>query len=122
MCADHGSTTIKRSNHHFFKLHNGELNGRGAQRDICNGNASTMLAWVPYKIMLQNYAAELNPKERLSYIAKATNVEREKTELCHFRHTDLVNNVMDNLFTCVVMIFEDNFVSSCAYSFQLGIC
>ncbi|XP_064535850.1 uncharacterized protein LOC135426599 [Drosophila montana] len=109
MCTDHGSTTIKRSNHHFFKLHNGELNGRGAQRDICNGNASTMLAWVPYKIMLQNYAAELNPRERLSYIAKATNVEREKTELCHFRHTDLVNNVMDNLFTCVVMIFEDNF-------------
>lgn len=70
-----------------------------------------MLAWVPYKIMMQNYATELNPSERLSYIAKATSVEREKTELCHFRHTDLVNNVMDSLFTCVVMIFEDNFVS-----------
>ncbi|KAL7738431.1 hypothetical protein ACLKA6_006743 [Drosophila palustris] len=109
MCTDHGSTTMKKSIHHFFKLHNGELNGRGAHQEICSGNAHTMLAWVPYSIMIQNYAAELNPKERLSYIAKATNLEREKTELCHFRHTDLVNGVLDNLFTCVVMIFEDNF-------------
>jgi len=67
-------------------------------------------AWIPHTV-LKNYAAELNPKERLTYIAKATNVEREKTELCHFRHTDLVNAVSDNLFTCVVMIFGDNFVS-----------
>ncbi|KAM8713663.1 hypothetical protein ACLKA7_013912 [Drosophila subpalustris] len=109
MCTDHGSTTMKKSIHHFFKLHNGELNGRGAHQEICSGNAHTMLAWVPYSIMIHNYATELNPKERLSYIAKATNLEREKTELCHFRHTDLVNGVLDNLFTCVVMIFEDNF-------------
>ncbi|XP_017867157.1 PREDICTED: uncharacterized protein LOC108616465 [Drosophila arizonae] len=109
ICADHGSLTIKRSNHHFFKLLNGELYGRGEQNDICKGGVDSVLAWVPYKIMMQNYATELNPSERLSYIAKATSVEREKTELCHFRHTDLVNNVMDSLFTCVVMIFEDNF-------------
>lgn len=44
-------------------------------------------------------------------MAKATDVSREKTELCHFRHSDLVNRISANLFTCVVMIFEDNFVS-----------
>ncbi|XP_034653969.1 uncharacterized protein LOC117892087 [Drosophila subobscura] len=109
MCTDHGSTTVKRDNHHFFKLHNGELSGRGAQDEICSNDASSVLAWVPYTMMLKFYAPELNPKERLTYIAKATNVEREKTELCHFRHTDLVNAVSDNLFTCVVMIFGDNF-------------
>lgn len=92
-------------------MYNGELSGRGSQEDICRDNASTMLAWVPYNTMLENYAFELNPKERLTYMAKATNLEREKTEMCHFRHTDLVNGVNDNLFTCVVMIFEDNFVS-----------
>ncbi|EDV98314.1 uncharacterized protein LOC6568971 [Drosophila grimshawi] len=109
LCTDHGSTLMKRSNNHFFKLYNGELSGRGGQRDICDGKASSMLAWVPYTTMMEQYASELNPKERLSYIAKATNVQREKTELCHFRHADLVNNVLDNMFTCVVMIFEDNF-------------
>ncbi|XP_016996537.2 uncharacterized protein [Drosophila takahashii] len=109
LCADHGSTTIKRDNHHFLRLHNGELNGRGVQSEVCANGADSVLAWVPYHMVLKNYAAELNPKERLTYIAKATNVEREKTELCHFRHTDLVNAVSDNLFTCVVMIFGDNF-------------
>ncbi|EDW31739.1 GL10795 [Drosophila persimilis] len=109
MCTDHGSTTVKRDNHHFFKLHNGELSGRGPQSEICNNDGSSVLAWVPYPMMLKFYAPELNPKERLTYIAKATSVEREKTELCHFRHTDLVNAVSDNLFTCVVMIFGDNF-------------
>lgn len=92
-------------------MYNGELSGRGSQDDICKDNASTMLAWIPYNVMLENYASELNPKERLSYMAKATNLDREKTEMCHFRHTDLVNAVNDSLFTCVVMIFEDNFVS-----------
>ncbi|XP_030387869.1 uncharacterized protein LOC115634351 [Scaptodrosophila lebanonensis] len=107
MCKDHSGTL--RDNYHFFKLHNGELSGRGTYHDICRNNATSVLAWIPYKTILENYAAELNPKERLSYIAKATNVERERTELCHFRHTDLVNNISDNLFTCIVMIFEDNF-------------
>ncbi|KAH8252327.1 hypothetical protein KR038_006414 [Drosophila bunnanda] len=109
LCADHGSTTVHRDNHHFLRLHNGELSGRGAQTELCANSASSVLAWVPYHTVLKNYAAELNPKERLTYIAKATNVEREKTELCHFRHTDLVNAVTDSLFTCVVMIFGDNF-------------
>ncbi|XP_016978063.1 uncharacterized protein LOC108043766 [Drosophila rhopaloa] len=109
LCADHGSTTVKRDNHHFLRLHNGELRGRGAQSEVCANGANSVLAWVPYDMVLRNYAAELNPKERLTYIAKATNVEREKTELCHFPHTDLVNAVTDNLFTCVVMIFGDNF-------------
>ncbi|KAH8418350.1 hypothetical protein KR222_002653, partial [Zaprionus bogoriensis] len=109
LCKEHGSLTMKHSQHQFFKLRNGELSGRGTQQDICRDNASSMLAWVPYTTMLENYASELNPKERLSYMAKATNLEKEKTELCHFRHTDLVNRVTDNLFTCVVMIFEDNF-------------
>ncbi|XP_017054166.1 uncharacterized protein LOC108096797 [Drosophila ficusphila] len=109
LCVDHGSTTIKRDNHHFFRLHNGELHGRGVQKEICDNGADSVLAWVPYHTVLRHYAAELNPKERLTYIAKATNVEREKTELCHFRHTDLVNAVSDSLFTCVVMIFGDNF-------------
>ncbi|KAH8327027.1 hypothetical protein KR074_000913 [Drosophila pseudoananassae] len=109
LCADHGSTTIRRDNHHFLRLRNGELSGRSSQSDICKNNASSVLSWVPYDMVLKYYAAELNPKERLTYIAKATNVEREKTELCHFRHTDLVNAVSDNLFTCVVMIFGDNF-------------
>ncbi|ALC41350.1 CG15674, partial [Drosophila busckii] len=109
LCRDHGSTLGQHSHHHYFKLHNGELNGRGTQQDICAQSARSMLAWVPYKTMLLQYGHELNPKERLSYMAKATSVEREKTELCHFRHTDLVNGVQDNLFTCVVMIFEDNF-------------
>jgi len=111
LCTDHGSTTVKRDNHHFLRLHNGELSGRGVQAEVCANEADSVLAWVPYHTVLKNYAAELNPKERLTYIAKATNVEREKTELCHFRHTDLVNAVSDNLFTCVVMIFGDNFVS-----------
>ncbi|KAH8305883.1 hypothetical protein KR018_000786 [Drosophila ironensis] len=109
LCADHGSTYVRRDNHHFLRLRNGELSGRGTQAEICGSNASSVLAWVPYEMVLKHYAAELNPKERLTYIAKATNVEREKTELCHFRHTDLVNAVTDNLFTCVVMIFGDNF-------------
>ncbi|EDW56654.1 uncharacterized protein LOC6615407 [Drosophila sechellia] len=109
LCADHGSTTIKRDNHHYFKLRNGELTGRGVQAEVCANGGDSVLAWIPYHTVLKNYAAELNPKERLTYIAKATNVEREKTELCHFRHTDLVNAVSDNLFTCVVMIFGDNF-------------
>ncbi|XP_062132721.1 enolase-binding protein [Drosophila sulfurigaster albostrigata] len=109
LCKDHGTTTMKHSFHHYFKLRNGELSGRGVQQDICEENANAMLAWVPYSTMMQHYAAELNPKERLSYIAKATNLDREKTELCHFSHTDLVNGVADKLFTCVVMIFEDNF-------------
>jgi len=112
LCADHGSTTIRRDNHHFFRLRNGELTGRGVQTEVCANGGDSVLAWIPYHTVLKNYAAELNPKERLTYIAKATNVEREKTELCHFRHTDLVNAVSDNLFTCVVMIFGDNFVSS----------
>lgn len=111
LCADHGSTTVRRDNHRFLRLKNGELSGRGSQSDICDNNASSVLSWVPYETVLKYYAPELNPKERLTYIAKATNVEREKTELCHFRHTDLVNAVSDNLFTCVVMIFGDNFVS-----------
>ncbi|XP_068145913.1 enolase-binding protein [Drosophila tropicalis] len=109
MCADHGSLTVKQDHHHYLKLHNGELSGRGSQDDICENEAKSVLAWVPYQMVLEHYARELNPKERLTYIAKATNVEREKTELCHFRHTDLVNKVVDGLFTCVVMIFGDNF-------------
>ncbi|KAH8401198.1 hypothetical protein KR009_003584 [Drosophila setifemur] len=108
LCVDHGSS-VRKDNHQFLRMHNGELSGRGSQAEICANNASAVLAWVPYHTILKYYAPELDPRERLTYIAKATNLEREKTELCHFRHTDLVNAVSDNLFTCVVMIFGDNF-------------
>ncbi|XP_067627967.1 enolase-binding protein isoform X2 [Eurosta solidaginis] len=107
MCKDHG--TSYKDVYYFFKLHNGELKGRGSHKEICDGRKNPLLAWVPYKMILENFAQELNPKEQLSYIAKATDLEREKTELCHFSHTDLVTNITSDLFACIVMIFEDNF-------------
>ncbi|XP_004520272.1 uncharacterized protein LOC101456989 [Ceratitis capitata] len=107
MCKDHG--TSYKDSYYFFKLRNGELRGRGTHKEICNGITNPLLAWVPYHMVLENFAQELNPKEHLSYIGKATDVEREKTELCHFSHTDLVTNITSDLFACIVMIFEDNF-------------
>ncbi|KNC21107.1 hypothetical protein FF38_04335 [Lucilia cuprina] len=107
MCKDHGSS--HKDIYYYFKLHNGDLIGRSEYHEICQSKTNPLLAWVPYEQMQKRYAPELNPKERHNYIAKATDVQREKTELCYFRHTDLVYNISDNLFTCVVMIFEDNF-------------
>lgn len=107
MCKDHG--TSYKDSYYFFKLRNGELRGRGSHKDICNGVKNPLLAWVPYNMVLENFAQELNPKEQLSYIGKATDVDRAKTELCHFSHTDLVTNITSDLFACIVMIFEDNF-------------
>ncbi|XP_075168902.1 uncharacterized protein LOC142241040 [Haematobia irritans] len=107
MCKDHGSS--HRDAYYFLKLHNGDLVGRGQYHEICNSKTNPLMAWVPYEMMQEHYSQELDPKERINYIAKATDVSREKTELCHFRHSDLVNHIYDNLFTCVVMIFEDNF-------------
>ncbi|XP_065367701.1 uncharacterized protein LOC135960358 [Calliphora vicina] len=107
MCKDHGSS--HKDIYYYFKLHNGDLAGRSEYHEICNSKTNPLLAWIPYEQMQKRYAQELNPKERQNYIAKATDVQREKTELCYFRHTDLVTNISDNLFTCVVMIFEDNF-------------
>ncbi|XP_005185348.2 uncharacterized protein LOC101898722 [Musca domestica] len=107
MCKDHGSS--HKDAFYFLKLYNGDLVGRGTYHEICKGEKNPLLAWIPYEMMQKYYAQELNPKERLNYMAKATDVSREKTELCHFRHSDLVENIPDNLFTCVVMIFEDNF-------------
>ncbi|XP_054739452.1 uncharacterized protein LOC129245365 [Anastrepha obliqua] len=107
MCKDHG--TSYKDTYYFFKLRNGELSGRGTHKEICDGMRNPLLAWVPYNMVLENFVQELNPKEQLSYIGKATDVDREKTELCHFSHTDLVTNITADLFACIVMIFEDNF-------------
>ncbi|XP_017470924.1 PREDICTED: uncharacterized protein LOC108362455 [Rhagoletis zephyria] len=107
MCKDHG--TSYKDTYYFFKLRNGELRGRGTHKEICDGIKNPLLAWVPYNMVLENFAQELNPKDQLSYIGKATDLEREKTELCHFSHTDLVTNITSDLFACIVMIFEDNF-------------
>ncbi|XP_037928522.1 uncharacterized protein LOC119679022 [Teleopsis dalmanni] len=107
MCKDHGTT--HKDDYSFLKLKNGDLSKRGSYHEICSGKTNPLLAWVPYAMIQQNYAQELNPLERRNYIAKATDVDREKTELCYFRQSDLVTNITANLFTCVVMIFEDNF-------------
>ncbi|KAM7343082.1 uncharacterized protein ACRADG_010229 [Cochliomyia hominivorax] len=107
MCKDNGSS--HKDIFYYFKLYNGDLADRSEYHEICNNKYNPLLAWIPYEQVQKRYASELSPKERHNYIAKATDVQREKTELCHFRHTDLVYNISDNLFTCVVMIFEDNF-------------
>ncbi|XP_073814064.1 uncharacterized protein isoform X2 [Musca autumnalis] len=107
MCKDHGSS--HKDAFYFLKFYNGDMVGRGTYHEICKGENNPLMAWIPYEMMQKYYAQYLNPKERLNYMAKATDVSREKTELCHFRHSDLVENIPNNLFTCVVMIFEDNF-------------
>ncbi|XP_013113843.2 uncharacterized protein LOC106091749 isoform X1 [Stomoxys calcitrans] len=107
MCKDHGST--HKDAFYFLKMYNGNLIGRGQYHEICHSKTNPLMAWIPYDMMQQYYAQYLDPKDRINYMAKATDVSREKTELCHFRHSDLVNHISDNLFTCVVMIFEDNF-------------
>lgn len=65
MCKDHGKKEV--DDYSFFQLRNGELTGRESYHDICSGKKNPLLAWIPYEMIQQNFAQELNPKD-VSYI------------------------------------------------------
>uniref|UniRef100_A0A1A9WIG2 Uncharacterized protein n=1 Tax=Glossina brevipalpis TaxID=37001 RepID=A0A1A9WIG2_9MUSC len=110
VCKAHGASAYSNDLYYHLKFNNGDMKGRGTHHDICDNTNSLLLAWIPYHLVEQFYAQELDPKESyINYIGKGTDREQNKSELCHFRHSDLVNHISSNLFTCVVMIFEDNF-------------
>lgn len=61
MCEDHGGS--HKDIFYYFKLYNGDLDGRSEYHEICNSKHNPLLAWIPYEQVQKRYASELNPKE-----------------------------------------------------------
>lgn len=63
VCKAHGASAYSNDLYYYLKFNNGDMKGRGTHHDICNSINSLLLAWMPYHLVEQFYAQELDPKE-----------------------------------------------------------